>query len=215
MITLLKKEIRLAMHPTNILFLFLSAMVLIPNYPYYVIFFYTSLAIFFTCLDARENQDIAYSLLLPVRKSDVVRARFLFVVLFECLQAVTVVPFILLKQRLPIGQNAVGMEANPAFLGLGLLMLGFFNLMFFHVYYRNPNKVGKAFFAGAVGSGVYMVIAEALAHVAPLFRECLDTTGGEYVFHKSVTLIAGIIGYVLLTYLSYKKSGKVFDKIDL
>lgn len=118
-------------------------------------------------------------------------------------------------KNMKIHMSECGMEANPAFLGLGLLMLGFFNLMFFHVYYRNPNKVGKAFFAGAVGSGVYMVIAEALTHVAPLFRDCLDTTGGEYVFHKSVTLVAGIIGYVILTYLSYKKSGKVFDKIDL
>ena len=35
---LLYKEIRLGMHPTNPLFLGLSAMLLIPNYPYYVIF---------------------------------------------------------------------------------------------------------------------------------------------------------------------------------
>ena len=40
---LLYKEWRLAMHPTALLFLPLSAMLLIPNYPYYVIFFYTSL----------------------------------------------------------------------------------------------------------------------------------------------------------------------------
>ena len=47
---LLKKEFTLALHPTGWLFLGLSAMVLIPNYPYYVIFFYTGLALFFTCL---------------------------------------------------------------------------------------------------------------------------------------------------------------------
>lgn len=48
--TLLQKELRLALHPTAPLFLCLSAMLLIPNYPYCVVFFYTSLAVFFICL---------------------------------------------------------------------------------------------------------------------------------------------------------------------
>ena len=48
MLRLLQKEIRLAMHPTVPIFLLLSAMLLIPNYPYYVAFFYTGLGVFFT-----------------------------------------------------------------------------------------------------------------------------------------------------------------------
>ena len=33
---LMRKELVLAMHPASVLFLLLSAMLLIPNYPYYV-----------------------------------------------------------------------------------------------------------------------------------------------------------------------------------
>ena len=40
------KEWRLAMSPVPLLFLALSGLVLIPNYPYYVTFFYTTLGIF-------------------------------------------------------------------------------------------------------------------------------------------------------------------------
>ena len=40
---LLMKELRLALHPAAVMFLALSAMLLIPNYPMYVILFYTSL----------------------------------------------------------------------------------------------------------------------------------------------------------------------------
>lgn len=36
---LLYKEFTLSMHPAAVLFLGLSAMLLIPNYPYYVVFF--------------------------------------------------------------------------------------------------------------------------------------------------------------------------------
>lgn len=36
---LLIKEIKLSLHPTIPIFLLLSAMLIIPNYPYYVVFF--------------------------------------------------------------------------------------------------------------------------------------------------------------------------------
>ena len=44
---LIKKEFKLALHPTVPLFWLLSAMLIIPNYPYYVAFFYTTLGLFF------------------------------------------------------------------------------------------------------------------------------------------------------------------------
>ena len=55
---LLLKEWRLALHPAALLFLCLSSMLLIPSYPYFVIFFYTCLGLFFICLSGRENKDI-------------------------------------------------------------------------------------------------------------------------------------------------------------
>lgn len=74
-IKLIKKDFRLAMHPTVPLMLLTAAMVTIPNYPYTVSFFYVTLSIFFTCLLGRENRDIAFSLCLPVAKRDIVTAR--------------------------------------------------------------------------------------------------------------------------------------------
>ena len=145
MIKLLSKELRLAMHPTSLIFLGLSAMILIPNYPYLVTFFYTGLGVFFTCLSGRENHDIAYSVALPVRKSDVVKARFLFVVAVELVQAAFVVPFALLRASMPLPGNLVGMDANVAFFGFAFMLLGIFNAVFFGIYYRDVRKVGKAF----------------------------------------------------------------------
>ena len=54
---LLKKEFRLCMHPTAPMMLALSALVLVPAYPYAISCFYMTLAIFFTCLTSRENHD--------------------------------------------------------------------------------------------------------------------------------------------------------------
>ena len=46
---LLNKELKLVLHPTNILFIPLAFMLFIPNYPYLVIMFYTCLGVFFMC----------------------------------------------------------------------------------------------------------------------------------------------------------------------
>ena len=98
---LLIKEFRLAMHPAAIIFIFLASMLLIPNYPYFVVMFYTCLGIFFICLTARENHDIDYTMLLPVRKGDLVSARILMVVLLQLIELAVCVIFAVIRSRLP------------------------------------------------------------------------------------------------------------------
>ena len=83
---LMKKEWKLTVTPVPLLFLLLSALVLVPSYPYYVTFFYNALGIFLMLQAARENRDVYYMALLPVTKRDVVRARFSTVVTLQLLQ---------------------------------------------------------------------------------------------------------------------------------
>ena len=70
MTALLYKQFRLVCHPMTPIFCLFGVMVLIPNYPYTVIFFYVTLGLFFTFLNMREQKDIYYSALLPVPKQD-------------------------------------------------------------------------------------------------------------------------------------------------
>jgi len=83
MLKLLKKEFRLAMHPSTVIFMCFAPMLLIPDYFYPVAFFYATMGIFFTCLQGRENNDIVFSLMLPVSKKDIVKARFMYTVIVE------------------------------------------------------------------------------------------------------------------------------------
>lgn len=212
---LLYKEFRLVTHPTTVLFLLLSAMLLIPNYPLYVTFFYCTLGIFFAILSGRENQDIAYSVLLPVRKRDLVRARVLFAVNFELLQVLLAAVFCCLRVRLLGAQNAAGMDANLALFGLSFVLLGVFNFVFFTRYYRNPAKVGKAFAVSAVVVFLYIGVAETLSFVVPLFKNKLDTPDPQFLSAKLGVLIFGILVFVLLTAAACKISESRFEKLDV
>lgn len=212
---LLRKEVLLSMHPTAIIFLALSMMLIIPNYPYYVIFFYTGLAIFFTCLNGRENNDVFYTLSLPVTKKDVVKSRFLFVIILELAQVIIAIPFAIIRQSMPLPGNQVGMDANIALFGLSFIMIGIFNYIFFGIYYKDVNNVGKAFAWSSTAVFVYMAVAETCAHVVPFVRDYLDTKDPEYLIYKLIVLFVGIVIYALLTHIIYKKSVKSFDAIDL
>ena len=66
--TLLYKEMRLVAHPTSIVFAFLGCLVLVPSYPYSVIFMFGCLAPYITFLNARETNDVWYTAVLPVTK---------------------------------------------------------------------------------------------------------------------------------------------------
>jgi hypothetical protein len=212
---MLKKEFLLAMHPTVPIFLAFPIMFIIPNYSYYVVFFYSCLAIFFTCLGGRENNDIFYTLILPVSKKDVVRARFSFVILFQAAQIIVAVPFAFIRQNMPVPGNEAGMNANISLFGFSLIMLGIFNFIFFILYYKNINKVGMAFLWSGIGVFAYIAIAETCVHVIPFVRDYLNTKDPQYILYKLIVLGIGIVAYCLFTFIAYLKSVKFFDVFDL
>ncbi len=215
MMNLLRKELRLTMHPTMPLFLGLAAMILIPNYPYYVTFFYAGLAIFFTSLQGRENRDILYTMTLPVRRRDIVAARILFVMLYEVVLALLVIPFAILRATFPVPENQVGMEANVAFFGLSFVLMGIFNAVFFANYFRDIQKVGKSFLLASSAVWVFIGAAEVAAHAVPFVRDRLDTKDPQFIAEKLLVLAIGVVFFVLVTYLTYRSAAKSFEKLDL
>ena len=212
---LLKKEFCLAMHPTTAFMLLLSAMVLIPNYPYLMLFFYVSMAIFFTCLSGRENKDILYSLNLPVPKSSIVKARFLFAALVQLAQLALMVPFALLSQNINKAGNGAGMDANIALFALGFLVYGFFNFIFFVSYYKNVNKVGAAFAKASVLLFLCAAFDSVSTYTIPFVKNYLDTKDPAFLLYKLLFLAFSLFFYAAITFAAYKISAKSFEKQDL
>lgn len=212
---LLYKEWRLALHPATAAFWALSAMVLIPGYPYGVIFFYAALGLFFVCLTGRENRDLHYTLTLPVCKGDLVRARIWFAVQAELIQLALTIPFMALRNALHILPNPVGMDANIALVAVGFVLLGVFNLAFFTRYYRAPDKVGKAFVISSIEQFAVMFLLEALTHIVPFFRDRLDTPDPMWLGEKLAALAVGAALYAAMTWLACRRAMRTFEALDL
>lgn len=67
---LLAKELRLTLHPSSAVFAFLGCLVMVPAYPYSVIFMFGCLAPYITFVNARETNDFFYTAALPVTKRE-------------------------------------------------------------------------------------------------------------------------------------------------
>lgn len=212
---LLKKEWKLVMMPVPLLFLLLSALVLVPNYPYYVTFFYTTLGIFLMMQSARENRDLYYMALLPVTKREMVRARFLLVLSVEALQVLVCVPFMLLRASYGSVKNAVGIEANAAFLGLSLVLLGVFNRIFFPMHYKNAYDLGKPFVAASVVEFFYIVLAEVCDHVIPYMKTVCESYALRDQLRQWPVLLGGAAVFALLTMAAERSSVRRFEQVDL
>lgn len=212
--TLLYKQLRLACHPMTPVFCLSGIMLLIPNYPYSVAFFYVTLGLFFTFLNMREQKDIYYSALLPLRKRDTVRAAVAFTVLVELLSVVITALFCLLSAKLQPGKdNAVGMDANLMLLGAGFVLYGVFNLVFFICLYRSGYKVGAAYLKANLALWPMMLLAEALPHFPSLMW--LNRVDVRANLRQIPILLFGMAVFAALTMLAYRRSARLYERVDL
>ena len=212
--TLLYKQLRLACHPMTPVFCLSGITLLIPNYPYSVAFFYVTLGLFFTFLNMREQKDIYYSALLPLRKRDTVRAAVAFTVLVELLSVVITALFCLLSAKLQPGKdNAVGMDANLMLLGAGFVLYGVFNLVFFVCLYRSGYKVGAAYLKANLALWPMMLLAEALPHFPSLMW--LNRVDIQANLRQIPILLFGVSVFAVLTMLASRRSAGLYERVDL
>lgn len=212
--TLLYKQLRLVCHPMTPVFCLFGGMILIPNYPYSVTFFYVTLGLFFTFLNMREQKDIYYSAILPIRKRDTVKAALLFAVLVEVLSVVITALFCVLSAQLqPDKDNAVGMDGNLMLLGAGFLIYGVFNLVFFTALYRSGYKVGVAYVKANLAMWPTMLAAEAVVHFPGL--AWLNRVDAQAELRQLPIFLGGVVLFVALTLAAYRRSAALYEKVDL
>jgi len=216
MANLLYKEFKLAVHPTTFIFLSFGMMLLIPSYPYYVAFIYTCLSIFFLFLSGRENKDVLYTVALPIRKRDVVKARVAAVALIELAQILVAVPFAIVSVRInPNGSNLAGIEANVAFFGFVFLMFALFNIIFIPIFYKTAYRAGVAFLFAGVATALLVVALESLVWIPTPLRAYLDTTAAGMMVRQLPVLAGGIAVWVLTLLLAYRVAAGSFERVDV
>ena len=210
------KEMKLSANPLTYWFIAFSAMTMIPSYPILVGSFFICLGIFHTYQQIREYDDVTYTVMLPVKKRDIVTAKYLFVLFIELAAFIlctllTIIRMKILGTAVPYATNQL-MNANMAYLGYTMIVFAVFNSIFLAGFFKTTYKIGKPFFIFCVVSFIIIIMGEIIHHIPDL--ESLNNPSNLSI-PQVVIFAIGIVVFMLCTWLSYQKAVKDFEGIDL
>ena len=211
---LLYKEFRLAIHPLfyPLLVLF-GALLMIPQWVFFLAlmyFFFITAPNIFTM--GKAQNDIEFSVTLPVRKRDVVKARVMSVTLIGLMQILIAAVFAVLHMAVYKTVDNFLLDPNIAFFGFSLVMYALFNVLFFPMFYKTGDKVGIPIVAGIIVTLLFAAGVEfAILYIPAL--QILDGMG--HMGAQLWVLAGGIVLFVLLNIAAYRISARRFERIDL
>lgn len=181
--------------------------------PYGMIFFFGCLGLYFTSQFARENSDAFYTATLPIKKRHVVKSKCLLFVSIEIAQLIICIPFSIIRLwTLPDG-NPVGIEANVAYFGFGLIVYAIFNFLYLTVLFQSAYQVGKAFVIAIIPATAIIALMEYSVHL-PSFT-WLDSLQTGDLIRQLPILGIGILIYIVGNILTYRVASKRFEHVDL
>ncbi len=214
---IMRKEMKLSASPLSYLFVLFGLMFFLPGYPVLCGAFFVTLGIFHGFQYAREANDLVFSALLPIRKQDVVRGKYLFVCLIEAcglflMLVSALVRMTLLSGAAPYRANAL-MNANLFAVGGALVIFGLFNLIFLGGFFKTAFKLAKPFVTYVVAAFLTIVVLEALHHVPGL--DAVNAFGFDRFGLQLALLLASLAVFLILTLFSYRNACRDFERIDL
>ena len=214
---LLIKEFKLATPVLTYLFIGFALMTFLPGYPILCGAFFVCLGLFQGYQINRDSNDILYSVLLPVSKRDVVKAKYLAACTLQMAAFALCIICTLVRMKFmadePIYTTNVLMGANFVYLGFVLLIFMAFNMIFLGGFFKTAYGIGKPFVTFIVINFIIIAIGETLHHLPGL--GWLNALDFSFVGAQIAVLVGALAVYIFVTLVSCHKSSSRFEKIDL
>lgn len=209
---LLRKELTLSIDKLYLVFpVIFGALFLIPKWPFFLaLMYFFFIAVPNISSAYNVQKDIEFSMILPVRKQDVVKARIYAFSILELMHIAAGAVFAVVHNLLYGSENFL-LNLNPAFFGIALSMYGLFNLVFFPIYFKSAYRIGVPVILANIAAIVYIAGVELFALASP-------RVGGFFqysVVAQVVTLAGGALLFVLLNTLSCKLAITRFENVDV
>lgn len=212
---MLRKNFRLVNFPITWIFMFLAVLLFVPEYPYFMTFLYQLLALYFVFQGVRENHDVDFSLMLPVRKGDIAMGYMKMTWVIQVIQVLVCLPVLAIRYRVNPVRNVVGTEANLALLGLALAMFGIFNLIFFPLFLKTASRLAIPAILATSAATLFVVVVEVLAHLGGPVGTVLNAVELEHFGLQLLVLVAGIAWFCLANFLTARLAVARFERADL
>ena len=224
---LLYKELRLAMHPICYVFIALFPfMILIPSYPLFVGFIYVLVCypvLFLGANKGQQSNDLLYSVLLPIRKRDIVLARMMTVILMQF----TFIAIVSCLYPLALALNNAAREASPELTDIGLGLSGYVSvvaiaivsyaladIIYFPIYYKKGKSIVLSTLLMIFVTSIFLTVFTIIIPYIPGCEGyktllCDSGVGIQFAF-----LGGALVIYALIHFIAYKISAKRLELVD-
>lgn len=224
---LLYKELKLAIHPLIYVFILGTPLfILVPEMNACVLFLYPVACFSILFLGVNKGQqtnDLLYTVLLPIRKRDAVKAR-----LFSC--ALIQVVFIgLCFALLPIAINNYNTYSDPnsgiqlaaytarhfvAAAGFGIIGYAIVDIIYFAFFYRNGKSILASTLIATLAFVVYIFLTTVILPTVPVLEPFfMDLLAGTWL-NQIIFFIIALAISVGLNFVAYKIGAKEIEKVD-
>ena len=224
---LLYKELKLAMHPMCYLFIVMFPfMILIPSYPLFVGFIYVLVCypvLFLGANKGQQSNDLLYSVLLPIRKRDIVLARMMTVILMQF----TFIAIVSCLYPLALVLNNAAREASPELTDIGLGLSGYVSvvaiaivsyaladIIYFPIYYKKGKSIVLSTLLMIFVTSIFLTVFTSIIPYIPGCEGyktllCDSGVGIQFAF-----LGGALVIYALIHFIAYKISAKRLELVD-
>lgn len=211
------KELKLGVSPFFYALPFLTgALMLIPSWLYFLVILYFCFITVPNMFGVFKSQnDLMFTMMLPVTKNNIVKAKIGVVVILELLHIVVAVIYGMISTRLYPNLTYYFFEPTLGFWGLCFAMLAIFNIIFFSMYYKTAYKYGAAAFTSVAAAILFAGGAEWLAIQSNVVFDLFKGSGAENIPLQISILTAGIVLFATFTIIAYTISIKQFKKVEI
>ena len=224
---LLYKELKLAMHPVCYVFIALFPfMILIPSYPLFVGFIYVLVCypvLFLGANKGQQSNDLLYSVLLPIRKKDIVLARIMTVILMQlafiaimsCLYPLAVIVNNAAREADPELQSiGLGLNGYVSVLAIAVIGYAIADIIYFPIYYKKGKSIVLSTLLMIFGVSIFLTL---FTVIIPYIKGCEGYTkllcesgiGIQFAFLGGAIVLSALIHFI-----AYKISAKRLELVD-
>lgn len=217
MYNLLMKELKLGVSPIFYILPFLTgALMLIPGWLYFLVLLYFCFITIPNMLGVHKAEnDLIFSMMMPVSKKDIVKAKMGVIVILELLHLIIAVIFGVISTYLYPDLTYYFFGPTIGFWGLCFIMFAIFNIILISMYFKTAYKYGAATIAATIAATLFAGGAEWMGIANSTVFEVFKGSGADNMILQLSILFAGVAIFTLFNVIAYNIAIKRFEKVDI
>ncbi|WP_268627567.1 ABC-2 transporter permease [Paenibacillus alvei] len=217
MYNLVMKDLKLGVHPMFFIMpLILGALMLVPGWLYFIVILYFCWITIPNIFGGyRTQNDLMFTSMMPVTRSDMVKARVLVIVILELLHMVSAMIFGMINLRLYPNLTHYFFAPHMGFWGLCFVMLAIFNIIFISMYYKTAYKYGGAALTSISAAMLFAGVAQWLGVQNSFVSDTFNGSGAHNMTLQISILITGIVIFIAFNMIAYRIAIRRFLKVEI